>query len=183
MSSANSRNTVFPIKTLRNMVLPYMLWSVPLTHMMDDRSLYMTNFCIAGVINYIHAKKMDMFACTVTVRKHWNNLKMLEWQSIVEYFDRGSFLTGLKCVSLCVLIFSDITFAEIKLWNYYYYYCHCYYRHYVRCDHFTEPSSSIKSLSVLTSKDTSSHSRRAVLPEVSHCLFVCLFVCLFYQYL
>jgi hypothetical protein len=27
-------------------------------------------------------------------------------------------------------------------------------------------------LSVLTSKDTSSRSRRAVLPEVSHCLFV-----------
>jgi hypothetical protein len=38
---------------------------------------------------------------------------MLEWQGIVEYFERGSFLTGLKCVSLGVLIFSDVTFAAI----------------------------------------------------------------------
>ena len=96
----------------------------------------------------------------------------------------GKFLIGLKCVSLCLLIFSDITFAVKKLWNYYcccwccaYY--HCYHRPcrhcYVRCDHVIEPSISIKSMSVLTSKDISSRSRRAMLPGVS--------LCLFYQYL
>jgi len=63
--------------------------------------------------------------------------------------------------------------------NYYYYYCayyHCYhrpYRHcYVRYAHVTEASSSIKLPIVLTSEDTSNRSRSAVLPGVSHCLFV-----------
>jgi len=183
MSPANSRSPVFPKRTFRNMVLPHTLWLVPLTPMMDDRSLHMKNFSNAGGINHIHARKIDVFPCcvTITVTKHWNNLKLLEWQ-IVEYLEREIFYGFKMCFSVRTNIFRHFIGA-IKLWNYYYYYyyyycalCHCYHRPcrhcYVRCDHVTETSSSIKLPSVLTSKDTSNRSRRAVLPGVSHCLFV-----------
>jgi len=118
MSPANSRSPVFPIRTSRNVVLIHALWLVPLTPLMDDRSLYMKNFSNAGGINHIHAKKkLTCFHAvfTITVRKHWNNLKLLEWQ-IGEYFERGRFYGFKVCFSVRTNIFRHFIGA-IKLWN------------------------------------------------------------------